>query len=115
MILSTLAMVLPTSVGMARSYGLGPPEPLRAPHRRGDGPNYAASGIVLNPCSPQGWGWPGGTQDQIRPSRVLPTGVGMARRWLLGGKREGRAPHRRGDGPNVRTIDYPMVGCSPQA
>ena len=93
--------VLPTRVGMVRNSARSDSNAAGAPHPRGDGPACARLQSGSIPCSPPAWGWSAQNCRRHHPSPVLPTRVGMVRTLALGSLSRTRAPHPRGDGPNV--------------
>ncbi len=93
------ALVLPTRVGMVRSWcGLWNSCP-RSPHPRGDGPCQTRLSCRCRGFSPPAWGWSVVEQDRRLLNKVLPTRVGMVRAGGPGLQRSGCSPHPRGDGP----------------
>ena len=107
--------VLPTRVGMVRSQGTQSKGLGRAPHPRGDGPQFRKVGLQCGRCSPPAWGWSGLRPLAIGINTVLPTRVGMVR-WprpcvvILC-----CAPHPRGDGPAMGGRGRRADTCSPPA
>ena len=113
--------VLPTRVGMVRTYSGATAGMAGAPHSRGDGPQprgIGLGGTLCSPlawgwsahtvtaaqmtlCSPLAWGWSELTYDCRPNDSVLPTRVGMVRRAPTGDVLHARAPHSRGDGPSL--------------
>ncbi len=86
-----------------------PPNP-RSPHPRGDGPheNYLLSSPVT--FSPPAWGWSANVRRGLSARGVLPTRVGMVRRWPARRAARSCSPHPRGDGPaSAASLD----ACSP--
>ena len=107
--------VLPTRVGMVRLRKKLSPPSGSAPHPRGDGPALKDGVQSTVMCSPPAWGWSGAKGWCPVNSNVLPTRVGMVRRYLQRGGRRRCAPHPRGDGPAGAFIVFPFQGCSPPA
>ena len=70
---------------------------------------------VSEVCSPQAWGWPDAQIRAALVDLVFPTGVGMARHGRPDRRSVDGVPHRRGDGPRVRSYFRPRALCSPQA
>ncbi len=69
--------VLPTCVGMVRTYRMDSALRERSPHVRGDGPTRPRPGGKGLAFSPRAWGWSAsGVEDEIWDA-VLPTCVGM--------------------------------------
>ena len=86
MILTTLAGVSPTHVGMDRRYPMHSDHDLGEPHARGDGP--------------------GGVGFALETPAVSPTHVGMDRRGTAPSMGCRREPHARGDGPELVTVQH---------
>src|SRR5271157_4032584 len=74
-------VVLPTRVGMVRRAELQPPRPQSSPHTRGDGPIMWLSSGVMAPFSPHAWGWSAARMEAYAAYVVLPTRVGMVRKY----------------------------------
>ncbi len=91
--------VLPTRVGMVRTWGQRPPQDCSSPHTRGDGPRSVHAWVRVDAFSPHAWGWSAvrAPLPWLRP--VLPTRVGMVRRVDSQQFAGDRSPHTRGDGP----------------
>src|SRR5690606_18288306 len=66
------------------------------------------------PCSPRTWGWSVEVHTMAGYSGVLPTHVGMVRAASRSAATAARAPHARGDGPEVDTLETDDSGCSPR-
>ena len=100
---------------MVRQLNYSPPHFIRAPHPRGDGPQFPHFHCRLFGCSPPAWGWSAFMFDGYDFYFVLPTRVGMVRcrlslrRWLAS------APHPRGDGPLICRRYRVTSRCSPPA
>ena len=65
-------------------------------------------------CSPRTWGWSAVIGDGGHAGLVLPTHVGMVRRWPGLTSRSRCAPHARGDGPAARLFGELGIECSPR-
>ena len=91
--------VLPTHVGMVRSYRARMSGISRSPHPRGDGPLRALVQVGLVRFSPPTWGWSELKSQGIEMTAVLPTHVGMVRKATPPRGARPRSPHPRGDGP----------------
>ena len=109
------APAFPTGVGMARSAGVEPLRNRRVPHRRGDGPWPSPPVAGPDARSPQAWGWPGAPPTRMPAQQAFPTGVGMARTSRPPQRGLFRVPHRRGDGPGLKTELDSETERSPQA
>jgi len=96
-----LLAVLPTCVGMVRSWCRSSCRSSRSPHVRGDGPAGIYHAGHLGEFSPRAWGWSDDTATMALPPQVLPTCVGMVRGLSLQDRLVRRSPHVRGDGPSV--------------
>ena len=107
--------VLPTRVGMVRAISPLAVLERSAPHPRGDGPHLAIMNGWLRSCSPPAWGWSAGGAAGGVSLSVLPTRVGMVRRWRALRRRAPCAPHPRGDGPALRVHPAQRPTCSPPA
>ena len=107
--------VLPTRVGMVRSYGWELVHSLCSPHPRGDGPISAHSPKFYCRFSPPAWGWSDLQRIRIRGHPVLPTRVGMVRRNEIAVSVLRRSPHPRGDGPLAHTVHLLHCPFSPPA
>ena len=104
----------PTGVGMARTATSRRATGTCVPHRRGDGPASARPPQQLRMRSPQAWGWPAQGARDVLDLLAFPTGVGMARTPHRCNFGTGRVPHRRGDGPAVRSGELRPLPRSPQ-
>ena len=92
-------LLLPTPVGMfRRDFRCGQTRP-PSPHARGDVPSAAANCLSLGSFSPRPWGCSATRPSSARPSRLLPTPVGMFRRCACISARSAPSPHARGDVP----------------
>ena len=107
--------MLPTRVGMVRTWNPRRLTARSAPHPRGDGPRGHVPSDTALECSPPAWGWsaPPSTSAQIH--LVLPTRVGMVRRQGAIVRYDCRAPHPRGDGPERCVCCALLCLCSPPA
>src|SRR5208282_5824819 len=106
--------VLPTRVGMVRNRARLIPSPRRSPHACGDGPYCLANSLFLSAFSPRVWGWSVNVLHAHVGLGVLPTRVGMVRRWMLSGLLYFRSPHACGDGPPSESRDWPVGLFSPR-
>src|SRR5690606_4046584 len=70
-------VMLPTHVGMDRSFRIWNASIRNAPHARGDGPSSAEGNAAHRPCSPRTWGWTDGSRGPDVGHFMLPTHVGM--------------------------------------
>ena len=93
------AKVLPTRVGMVRARHRIAQHLFSSPHPRGDGPPVQVEAQKPWRFSPPAWGWSGLIYVEVQPTGVLPTRVGMVRRWFLIFTICAGSPHPRGDGP----------------
>ena len=107
--------VLPTRVGMVRSFVRIDPGFYRSPHARGDGPSMRSSVGTATTFSPRAWGWSARKTWPNARLRVLPTRVGMVRRTVACRFRVARSPHARGDGPGTSVLILPIAPFSPRA
>ena len=106
--------MLPTHVGMVRPCS-GPSRPReRAPHARGDGPEYTATYAPPALCSPRTWGWSEQRAGGGGGPGVLPTHVGMVRVGRCSQRHQAGAPHARGDGPPSHSRTTRNSACSPR-
>ena len=71
--------VLPTRVGMVRTYRTANGSTLRSPHARGDGPQTIGGQSYPYMFSPRAWGWSEDDRTLAWIDKVLPTRVGMVR------------------------------------
>ncbi len=93
------ADVLPTRVGMVRPLGIPQVRFDCSPHPRGDGPGIYTRTSTVNTFSPPAWGWSAPRRRESKPTKVLPTRVGMVRMVSFRFQVRLRSPHPRGDGP----------------
>ena len=93
--------VLPTPVGMVRSFLRKRQQFSGSPHARGDGPRWGWEQVRVFRFSPRPWGWSGRPGWGGACCGVLPTPVGMVRGRQGPCREQGRSPHARGDGPNL--------------
>jgi len=91
--------VLPTHVGMVRVVGACRWKRDCSPHARGDGPGVVVGAIYNGSFSPRTWGWSEADLSGYGAKKVLPTHVGMVRKWWMLGVNGSGSPHARGDGP----------------
>ena len=105
--------MLPTHVGMDREITAGRQLNRDAPHARGDGPEEEKK-TTKKQCSPRTWGWTEGRQPTAKQVLMLPTHVGMDRRYRARPQRAGHAPHARGDGPWDGPLAHIPILCSPR-
>ena len=78
-----VAAVLPTRVGMVRTWCFRRPSAASAPHPRGDGPKRARLLLRIIMCSPPAWGWSAFPTLILDCNEVLPTRVGMVRKPIF--------------------------------
>ena len=114
--------VLPTRVGMVRLQTAARPGLRRSPHPRGDGPVNRKKPEYRPGFSPPAWGWSGSLLSLPFTTFVLPTRVGMVRRWRRRSQLFSCSPHPRGDGPGsfqwrsgLRQFSPPAWGWSDAA
>ena len=107
--------VLPTRVGMVRSFAPTLRTAWSAPHPRGDGPPGDRGVVKVPVCSPPAWGWSGLARKFADTMKVLPTRVGMVRLIARGSIGFRSAPHPRGDGPTSIWFSRVLIPCSPPA
>jgi hypothetical protein len=93
--------VLPTCVGMVRSWRRLVPASQSSPHVRGDGPTPVPSCGNCTGFSPRAWGWSVGNYLISTVGMVLPTCVGMVLLRATTCTAHQRSPHVRGDGPRL--------------
>ncbi len=111
----SLMPVLPTRVGMVRSWRSAARSPERSPHPRGDGPNLQRFQSPEEMFSPPAWGW-SERIDALRSDEcVLPTRVGMVRFRRQRCFMVQRSPHPRGDGPTIVRLSPHPGEFSPPA
>src|SRR5271165_5281569 len=107
--------VLPTRVGMVRRDKWATSAAARSPHTRGDGPYQPRGCRPRTQFSPHAWGWSELTIVVELPACVLPTRVGMVRRFGIALRYTHRSPHTRGDGPIAQIGGYFIYSFSPHA
>src|SRR5208282_4478612 len=106
--------VLPTRVGMVRVSRETFIPTGRSPHACGDGPLTEIAKAKVPEFSPRVWGWSVAVALTVITGTVLPTRVGMVRRWMLSGLLYFRSPHACGDGPPSESRDWPVGLFSPR-
>src|SRR5271165_2551655 len=89
--------------------------PRCSPHTRGDGPGITVWKNELMVFSPHAWGWSGHIGKHQNGILVLPTRVGMVRRFGIALRYTHRSPHTRGDGPIAQIGAYFIYSFSPHA
>jgi len=92
--------VLPTCVGMVRSWGRAVHSGPCSPHVRGDGPRDRRRWPGQIQFSPRAWGWSANRVASKATRAVLPTCVGMVRSPSESPTSTAGSPHVRGDGPS---------------
>ncbi len=107
-------VVFPTPVGMVRMDAMNDCKRDSFPHARGDGPFPVASSSPSWEFSPRPWGWSGHRADDVTPSTVFPTPVGMVRSTSNQQKPQQSFPHARGDGPRMRCSPSHLLWFSPR-
>ena len=107
--------VLPTRVGMVRQSQRLSPVGTRSPHPRGDGPLEPKVEPQPHEFSPPAWGWSVSSVVRFVTGSVLPTRVGMVRRFHRSVEHPDCSPHPRGDGPRERGRLGGLSSFSPPA
>ena len=100
---STVPSGIPTRVGMDRSSRPCARSSGRNPHARGDGPADRARRKAFVEESPRAWGWTGFWGLRLAFFARIPTRVGTDPVDVPLGRRFGRNPRARGDGPPSAT------------
>jgi len=106
--------VVPTHVGVDPVSSPSRASRRSCPHARGGGPGDIAVSISLGSLSPRTWGWTRHTDVSICHVLVVPTHVGVDRRWRSGWSRCPCCPHARGGGPRAREKMQLVVTLSPR-
>ena len=107
--------VLPTRVGMVRTWPAVIVSPASSPHPRGDGPQGNPPSEIKTKFSPPAWGWSAHARLGAPHVIVLPTRVGMVRGSPLCHRRRASSPHPRGDGPSSNFFSSSARMFSPPA
>ncbi len=105
--------LLPTHVGVflpRRSIRLAP---ITAPHARGGVPIGRYTLTTTGRCSPRTWGCSQLLHRGVDLLALLPTHVGVFRRWGLPRCGRWSAPHARGGVPLSTALLKPVSHCSP--
>ncbi len=110
-----LGNVLPTCVGMVRTYDVVLEPFGRSPHVRGDGPGRPGFQGKTRLFSPRAWGWSAAAGICSYAEIVLPTCVGMVRVRTAPVPIGCRSPHVRGDGPVRERSCIALGEFSPRA
>ena len=91
--------VLPTRVGMVRLLSTGAAAIVTFSPRAWGWSELRHEKTAVPPFSPRAWGWSALRFHWRLRSHVLPTRVGMVRRFSMTWGQHERSPHARGDGP----------------
>ncbi len=96
--------VVPTRVGMVRTFSLLSADGGRCPHACGDGPRGQPAFQFGPLLSPRVWGWSAIFASESPCDNVVPTRVGMVRCAGLFARPSLCCPHACGDGPAPKQL-----------
>ncbi len=106
--------VVPTHVGVDRGAPAIPPQSACCPHARGGGPRKVIPSIKTDSLSPRTWGWTCKGMHVPKFETVVPTHVGVDRRWRWRSCFWCSCPHARGGGPLTQVHNLTVAELSPR-